>query len=474
MLQKVYNNMQGLRGNRMKQRQAEKLTNDHKIIWYGDDKLDKKDIVKIVNKYMRSGTLNLLNVYNDYYTDQNTALVDKVASRAERNVNPNNYVPSAYYSTLVDTMAGYMFFNVQYLSEDESYQETFNEVLDNNNVDILDMYSGIRSIAYNKSIELVYTTGDGIAAPDIKVTDLDPRQVIIIWDDKLESEMVCAIRVMTSPEDDYMYYVDVIYSDEWQYWKIESGDKIIERDEPRELFFTKVPVVEYNTELLSVEAPFHKLLPYINALDFILTGNSNDLDKLTDAMLIIGKLLQKDDKKNLDEIKLLEGFTKEDRAEFLTKNLDPTFREYSSKLIIQEIHKHGHVIDYYSPDTGLTGDVSAKALLTRMFDMAMFSNKIEMVYRVGAERRVELIGELLALMGTPPAKIEIDYNRMLPDDMIEKAAALNAVAFIADEEKYRILGLDPVEQAEKLAEQKENNIEMFSLETGGPDVEAVE
>ncbi len=443
----------------MKDRQAQKLSNQHKVIWREEEKIPKEDIVQIVNDYMRSDMLNLLNVYNDYYIDRNTVISQKVESRERRGVNPNNFVPSGYYATLVDTLSGYMFFNIQYLSKDESYQETFNEVLENNNIDILDMYSGIRSVAYNKSIELVYTVGDGITAPDIKITDIDPRQIIIVWDDKLNPDIICGIRVMTAPEKDYMYYVDVIYADEWQYWKV--GDKIVEREAPRPLFFTKCPVVLYNTELLSVEAPFHKILPYINALDFVLTGNANDIDKLTDAILVLTRLLEEDDKRNMDEWKVLYGVAKEDRAEFLVKQMDPAFREYVSKLLIQEIHKHSHVMDWYSPDTGLTGDISAKALITRLFDMEMFSNRIEMVYRMGAERRVELIGELLALTGTPPQPIEIEFNRLLPDDMIDKAVALNGVTFIADEEKYRLLGLDPVDQAEKLDAQKEKNIEMF-------------
>ncbi len=455
----------------MKNKQSNKLTNQNKVVWREEEKIPKEEIVKIVNDYMRSDMLNLLNVYNDYYIDRNTVISQKVESRERRGINPNNFVPSGYYATLVDTLSGYMFFNIKYLSEDESYQEAFNEILGNNNIDILDMYSGIRSVAYNKSIELVYTVGDGVAAPNIKVTDIDPRQMIIVWDDKLDPEIICGIRVMTAPEKDYMYYVDVIYKDEWQYWKIKHGDEITEREEPRQLFFSKCPVVLYNTELLSVEAPFHKILPYINALDFVLTGNANDIDKLADAILVLSKLLQDKDKKDMEDWKVLTGVTKDDRAEFLVKNMDPAFREYVSKLLIQEIHKHSHVMDWYSPDTGLTGDVSAKALITRLFDMEMFSNRIEMVYRMGAERRVELIGELLALTGTPEQPMEIEFNRLLPDDMIDKAVALNSITFIADEEKYRWLGLDPVEQAEKLDAQKEKNIEMFDTGIEVPEEE---
>ncbi|MCP4651620.1 MAG: phage portal protein, partial [PVC group bacterium] len=229
--------------------------------------------------------------------------------------------------------------------------------------------------------------------------------------------------------------------------------------------------VLYNTELLSVEAPFHKILPYINALDFVLTGNANDIDKLADAILVLSKLLKDKDKEDMEDWKVLTGVTKDDRAEFLVKNMDPAFREYVSKLLIQEIHKHSHVMDWYSPDTGLTGDVSAKALITRLFDMEMFSNRIEMVYRMGAERRVELVAELLALTGTPEQPIKIEFNRLLPDDMIDKAVALNNITFIADEEKYRLLGLDPVEQAEKLDAQKEKNIEMFDTGIEVPEEE---
>ena len=427
------------------------VVNDLKrFIWKSTNKLTPEDIKNYVELYLQ-GEFRRVESYHEYYSVENPYIVDRHHDRYRRGKTPNNLVPTAYYKTLVDTEAGYMFNNVQYNTEDETFDEALMEVLDDNNVDIKDMQTGINALYCNKGIELVYTVGDGKNPAAIKYTSIDPRQMIVIYNQDIEPKEFCGIYITMTETDDYN--LDVIYADEWQYYFLKDGE-ISQREEPRQLFFEECPVCVYNANLQSNKPPFHQVIPYIDVLDYLITGNSNEIEKLVDAFLILGQTLTDEQLANMDEIKVFMDMRQEDRAEYITKDMSPEFREYVSRFLIQEIHKHGHVLDYYSPDTGATGEASGRALLTRLFDMEMNSQRIEKTIKEGAEKRIRLISFLLNLYGVKEAPVKIVYNRTMPSMLEEKAQALKDVSFISDYTKLELIGLDPeVEKERKAAEQ---------------------
>jgi SPP1 family phage portal protein len=417
-----------------------------------DKKLKIKEIGEYLKQWDVSEEKKRLDSYYKYYSSENELLADRVKDRAERRKTPNNYIPTAYYKTVVDGMAGYMFQNVVYTGD-----EKIVDILDDNNKEIKDMVAGNNALMYNRGLELVYTVGDENST-DVKFTWLDPRGVILIFDDSIEPELFCAIRTYKAGSSAYEFNFDVIYADEWQYYAMKKGLKnnnreIVQLKDSKKLFFSSVPVVEYKGEIITERSPFDQVLGYIVALDWIVSGNANEIDRLVDALLVIGKNLKKEDLDRMPEWKALQGIKKEDRAEYLTKDMSPAFREYVSKLLIQEIHKHSHIVDWYSPDSGLSGTASGRALKTRLFDMDMYSNKIEKVYRIGAEKRISLINEILSIKQTPAESVEIVFNRTTPSDIEDKILALTQATFLSDRTKIEEAGFDYEEEKERMKEE---------------------
>jgi SPP1 family phage portal protein len=432
-----------------------------------DEKLSSAAVVDIVEMYLSGREITLLQKYDKYYEAKNSFITDKVRDKQRRDKTPNNYVPTAYYATVVDTMSGYMFSNVQYnpaSAQDEDYAAEFNQVLKDNNYDNKEMKTGVHALAYNKGIEIVYTTGDGATTPEIKFSNIDPRQMVIVYNQDIEPEIFCGIRVTAAQRKGFLYNIDVIYADEWQYYQLDKNKKLTQRQDPKRLIFKECPVVVYAANDMSLHSTFEKIIQYINGLDFLITGNANDIESLTDAILVLTKVLKDEDLRHLDELKALMQVEPDERAEYLQKNTDPAFREYATKLLIQEIHKHAHVIDWYSPDTGLSGDVSAKALRTRLYDMDMYSKRIEKIYRLGSEKKVRLINTLLQAKGIKPGELNIEFIRTTPDDFEDKAPVLSGIPYLSDLTKLEMLGLDAQKEIERLDEQKDANMERFSLE----------
>lgn len=406
------------------------------IIRSSADPLTPDEILAYITEWENSAAYARIMEYRSYYESENENLADKVKERAERGKTPNYFIPTAYYATLVNTMCGYLFQNVVYEGD-----EAITNILIANDVDIKDMLTGANALAYNRGVEYMYTYGQ---VGDIKYrfTPIDPTDVTLIYNADIEPELFAAIRKYTVDSSSKDYQIDVIYPKLVETYKVsKDADKSrISLLEQKTMLFDEVPIIVYNTELLSEKSSFNAVMAYIKALDWVVTGNTNELDRIVDALLVLGKKVLKDDEEHMDEWKVLQNYQASDRAEYISKEMSPEFRRYLSELLIQEIHKHSHVIDWYSPDTGLSGAASGKALKTRLFDMDMFSQRIEKAFRKGAEKRIRLLRQVMQVNDTEA--VTITYNRTLPSDFEEMVVALNGVDWLTEETKVKKAGLD--------------------------------
>lgn len=417
------------------------LTDKKYIIWPNEDKLTITELEDIIQKYLSSQELTQLNNYDEYYDVENPKITAKHINRYMKDVTPNELVPTAYYKTTVDTMAGFMFSNVTYApkeSSDMKFAKDINAILEDNDADVKDMRTGINALCYNKAVEIVYTVGDKTNPANVRFATVDPRQMILIYNNNIEPELFCGIRFAYSSNQKYDYEIDAIYKDVWQTYYMKNG-KLTEKEEPTALLWKECPVVAYQSEIINNKSPFDQIINYINALDALLTNNANDIQKLADAILKLSTQLDADDKRHLDEIKVIEGLGKEDIAEYITKDMSPAFREYVSKLFIKEIHKHSHTVDWFDAEN-TTSAASGRALRIRLFDMEMYSKRIEKIYIKGLYKRVRLISDFMSLSNKGDGEISITLNRELPDSFLDLAPILNLLTFMDEETKLKKLG----------------------------------
>jgi len=442
--------------------QQNKLTDSKYLVWDSQQKIDKENLAKIVTNYLSGSEMDQLQYYDRYYDVENEKIKEKHFSRAQRNITPNEIVPTAYFKTIVDSMAGFMFSNSVYSAGDEFATSALATVLKKNYADIKDMKTGVNALAFNKGVEIVYTKGDGENTPEIRFASVDPRQMIFVYSNDMERELFCGIRIVNSCAEDYDYIIDVFYKDEWAKYFMKG--KSITEDTSTELFFSECPVIDYRAEIVNNKSPFHQILRYIDVLDALISGNANDIQKLADAILKLSEQLDEEDAKHLDEIKVLQNLGKDAIAEYITKDMNPAFREHVSKLIIKEIHKHSHTVDWYDAEN-VNGQASGRSLIIRLYDMMMYSERIEKVYKKGLYKRTKLILETMQKANIIPGygDISITLNRTLPDNFLDIAPVLNTIQFIDDETKLEMLRLDKETILARLGEQREKNFQ--ELET---------
>lgn len=407
--------------------------------------MDGKTIKELIDSYTSSKTYQQMKLYWDLYMINNPNLMKRIRDRELQKRTPNWCVPTAYFSTVIDTHAGYLFSNVQYDSKNDAYEAHLQEILDANNVSVKDMKAGLHALTFNRAYELVYTVGDGVdlKGTKIKFASLDPLSVVPIYSDTIEPELIAIVWFRDSGAN---RLADYITATEWTQFKAEK-DKGYEQIDTRVLNFSQCPVVEYRAEMIGDVSPFDSVVSYIEALDWAITGNSNEIDRIVDAILLLGKKLSPDDRDHLNEIKTLEDISKDEiTPQFLEKNLSPEFRKYVTDLLIQEIYRHSHTVDWH---TQMEGDASAKALKIKLFDMDMYSKRIEKVFIEGTKKRLDLIMELVRLRDNlQPEPITISFERTLPTDAETLIQVLTGVDWISNQTKQEWVGLDSdIEQA---------------------------
>lgn len=411
--------------------------------------MDGKTIKELIDGYTSTNIYRQMQLYYDLYMKRNPNLMERIRQRDMKKRTPNWCVPTAYFSTVIDTHAGYLFSNVQYDSENDEYEAHIQEILDANNVSVKDMKAGLNALTFNRAYELVYTVGDGenLKGTQIKFASLDPLSVVPIYSDTIEPELVA---IVWFRESNGAKLADYITATEWTQFRAEKDKDDYTQIDTRELTFSMCPVVEYRSEMIGDTSPFDSVVSYIEALDWAITGNSNEIDRIVDAILLLGKKLSPDDRDHLNEIKTLEDISKDEiTPQFLEKNLSPEFRKYVTDLLIQEIYRHSHTVDWH---TQMQGDASAKALKIKLFDMDMYSKRIEKVFIEGTKKRLDLIMELVRLRDNmQPEAISVSFERTLPTDIETLIQVLTGVDWISDQTKQEWVGLNSDIEQERLS-----------------------
>jgi SPP1 family phage portal protein len=410
--------------------------------------MDGQTIKELIDGYTSTNIYRQMQLYYDLYMKRNPNLMERIRQRDMKKRTPNWCVPTAYFSTVIDTHAGYLFSNVQYDSKNDEYEAHIQEILDANNVSVKDMKAGLNALTFNRAYELVYTVGDGenLKGTQIKFAPLDPLSVVPIYSDTIEPELVA---IVWFRESSGAKLADYITATEWTQFRAEKDKDNYTQIDTRDLPFSMCPVVEYRSEMIGDTSPFDSVVSYIEALDWAITGNSNEIDRIVDAILLLGKKLSPDDRDHLNEIKTLEDISKDEiTPQFLEKNLSPEFRKYVTDLLIQEIYRHSHTVDWH---TQMEGEASAKALKIKLFDMDMYSKRIEKVFIEGTKKRLDLIMELVRLRDNlQPEQFTISFERTLPTDNETLIQVLTGVDWISNQTKQEWVGLNSDIEQERL------------------------
>ena len=377
---------------------------------------------------------------------------------------PANKVVVNYCYNIVQNYRGYLTgIDIAY-SSDKNIDQVF-EVLNYNDVKQEDSNYLQDALVYGCAYEIAYIDEWG----KHRFKTLDPKNVIPIYDDTLNQDLVYCIRFWSNKIADKDFYIVEVYSQsEIKTYKSDMGFQTFElvKEEPHYFGMVPITVFELNNDRVSI---FDQIMTLQDAYNKLLSAEVDDFESFADAYLVL-KGMMGTDPADLADMKRNRALLLDNDAEasYLTKNISDTQIQNMLNNINDNIHKIANSPDFNSDK------FMAQTGIAMRFKLVQFENAssaIEAEMRKALQRRIELICAIGNIKGDNLSfdDVKITFTRNLPTNLTETAQVVNSLrGLVSDQTLLSLLPFVEDSQAEldRLNQQKQINMDMYSFTPG--------
>ena len=377
---------------------------------------------------------------------------------------PANKVVVNYCYNIVQNYRGYLTgIDISY-SSDKDIDQVF-EVLNYNDVKQEDSNYLQDALVYGCAYEIAYIDEWG----KHRFKTLDPKNVIPIYDDTLDQDLVYCIRFWSNKIADKDFYIVEVYSkSEIKTYKSDMGFQTFElvKEEPHYFGMVPITVFELNNDRVSI---FDQVMTLQDAYNKLLSAEVDDFESFADAYLVL-KGMMGTDPADLADMKRNRALLLDNDAEasYLTKNISDTQIQNMLNNINDNIHKIANSPDFNSDK------FMAQTGIAMRFKLVQFENAssaIEAEMRKALQRRIELICAIGNIKGDNLSfdDVKITFTRNLPTNLTETAQVVNSLrGLVSDQTLLSLLPFVEDSQAEldRLNQQKQMNMDMYSFTPG--------
>ena len=377
---------------------------------------------------------------------------------------PANKVVVNYCYNIVQNYRGYLTgIDIAY-SSDKDIDQVF-EVLNYNDVKQEDSNYLQDALVYGCAYEIAYIDEWG----KHRFKTLDPKNVIPIYDDTLDQDLVYCIRFWSNKIADKDFYIVEVYSkSEIKTYKSDMGFQTFElvKEEPHYFGMVPITVFELNNDRVSI---FDQVMTLQDAYNKLLSAEVDDFESFADAYLVL-KGMMGTDPADLADMKRNRALLLDNDAEasYLTKNISDTQIQNMLNNINDNIHKIANSPDFnddkFMAQTGI-------AMRFKLVQFENASSAIEAEMRKALQRRIELICAIGNIKGDNLSfdDVKITFTRNLPTNLTETAQVVNSLrGLVSDQTLLSLLPFVEDSQAEldRLNQQKQMNMDMYSFTPG--------
>ena len=387
------------------------------------------DTIKYLIDQHKMTELPRLMKLEDYYKGKH-AILQRVMTDASK---PNNKIVNPYGQYITDMFVGYFLGEpVTYNSKDDSLADELNLVMTYNDEQDENSELAKDASVYGIAYEMLYFDRDQA----IRFKRVNPKEVILIYDNTVESELLYAIR--------YFEEADVTGKDVKTRCEVYSKEMITiyeggqyassfvqVSEEPH--YFGLVPFATYknNDDMIG---DFELTLSLIDAYDKLSSDNLNDFEYFTDSYLgLYGMDADVEDIKMMKENRVLimpEG----GKAEWIIKNVNDTQIENLKTRVEQDIHKFSKCPALTDQD--FASNASGVAMKYKLMGMENVASVKERKFKKGLQRRIELIANIFSLTSTAFdwRGIDITFKRNIPANASEIADTIGKLRGLVSDE----------------------------------------
>ena len=377
---------------------------------------------------------------------------------------PANKVVVNYCYNIVQNYRGYLTgIDIAY-SSDKDIDQVF-EVLNYNDVKQEDSNYLQDALVYGCAYEIAYIDEWG----KHRFKTLDPKNVIPIYDDTLDQDLVYCIRFWSNKIADKDFYIVEVYSQsEIKTYKSDMGFQTFElvKEEPHYFGMVPITVFELNNDRVSI---FDQIMTLQDAYNKLLSAEVDDFESFADAYLVL-KGVMGTNEEDLADMKRRRAIQIDSDADvsYLTKDISDTQIQNMLNNINDNIHKIANSPDFnddkFMAQTGI-------AMRFKLVQFENASSAIEAEMRKALQRRIELICAIGNIKGDNLSfdDVKITFTRNLPTNLTETAQVVNSLrGLVSDQTLLSLLPFVEDSQAEldRLNQQKQMNMDMYSFTPG--------
>lgn len=349
-------------------------------------------ILKLIERYKVRQVPRLEKLQNIYIGKHD------ILNRTMDSGKPNNKIVLDYPSYITNIMTGYFMGKpVTYKSEDNNSNEfllLIQQILDFNSEDKENVELSKEMSIKGESYELLYIDED----KNICFTQIPAEQLIIYYEPNLKKKIDFAIRFYNVADilsEKEITKIELYTSNSIKYYT-KVSDTELQLENEIDHYFGEVPIIHFvnNKEKLG---DWEKVLSLVNDLEERLSDNSNELEAFRNAYIVATGLglIEPEDFEKFKQVGAMALPDKDDKVEFLTKNINDNFSEHHIERTIDLIHKMAMIPDL--SDKNFSGNVSGIAIQFKLYCMEQIAAIKEQNFNEALNRRLKLITNMLNL-----------------------------------------------------------------------------
>ena len=327
------------------------------------------------------------------------------------------------------TNVGYLLGNpVQYLVSDGYNIDAIADSYRKQTIGKLDVELATDASVFGHAFERIYTDENS----DSWSTRVDPRNVILVYDDTVKHEKMFAIVYVPSYDENgevisNQFEATILTPTMIMERTLKNGELIGDEKDDTAHSFGEVPIIEYMNSSDRI-GDFEPVISLIDAYNILQSDRVIDRERLVDAILAFyGSDFDEKQRKELKDSRIIANMPEGSKIEYVIKNIDEADADVLRQTIATDIHKISMTPDM--SDEKFAGNSSGVAILYKLLAFEQHIKDKERYFEDSLMDRFRLYNNFLVAKSTmaivPTEEIDAVFKRALPQNDLETSQMIN-------------------------------------------------
>lgn len=325
------------------------------------------------------------------------------------------------------TNVGYLLGNpVQYLASEQYNIDAITDLYRKQTISKLDVELAKDASVFGHAFERIYTDENS----ESWSTRVDPRNVILVYDDTVKHEKMFAIVYVPSYDEkgevvNGQFEATILTPTTVMERTLKNGELIGNDDFVHS--FGEVPIIEYPNDSDRV-GDFEPVISLIDAYNILQSDRVIDRERLVDAILAFyGSDFDEKQRKELKDSRMIANLPEGSKIEYVIKNIDEADADVLRQTIATDIHKISMTPDM--SDEKFAGNSSGVAILYKLLAFEQHIKDKERYFEDSLMDRFRIYNHFLNTKSTmpiiPTEEIDAVFKRALPQNDLETSQMIN-------------------------------------------------